>query len=398
VKPVLAVLGGSTPFTAALVEALRAAAAQFPPCELRLFGQDGDALERMRRYGDRRMAPLGWTVTASRRVDETIDRAAVVVNQIRFGGLVGRSRDEAISNRFQLPGDETLGPCGLSAALRVVPRIQELAAQLGRGCSDGWVLNLSNPLSITTRAMVGAGAPVRCVGLCELPLVTVLETCRVLRMDFPHVEWEYVGLNHRGFISVLKHRGEDVLRRLPELLEGRTLFGVTGEEIRELGAIPLKYFRLSSGPTRATATHRAQFLHELKETIARELEQETAPPPSLRLRDLSWYEGAVVPMIAAIFASDGRRMIVNCLREDGLVWEVPARVWGDRVEVQISATEPPPRLARWLDRWAAHERALLQAVESPSLERIEHALALDPAVPASQVREIGRAIWAEHEK
>ena len=40
--------------------------------------------------------------------------------------------------------------------------------------------------------------------------------------------------------------------------------------------------------------------------------------------------------------------------------------------------------------------ALLDAVESPCLERIEEALALDPMVPKSQVREIGRAILAEH--
>jgi len=99
-------------------------------------------------------------------------------------------------------------------------------------------------------------------------------------------------------------------------------------------------------------------------------------------------------MIGAIFADDRRRMIVNCIREDGLVSEVPARVSRDGVEVV--ANEPPAQVRPWLDRWAAHERALLEAVASPSLERIEEALALDPVVPNSQVREIGRAILAEH--
>jgi 6-phospho-beta-glucosidase len=394
-NPVLAVLGGSTPFTAALVEALRSAPAGMPACELRLFGQDAAALETMRKYADRRLATFGWSVSASRRLDEAVDGAAVVVNQIRFGGLPGRARDEALARRFQLPADETLGPCGLSGALRVVPRIREIAAELGRRCPDAWVLNLSNPLSVTTAAMVRAGAPARCVGLCELPLATVTETCRLLRMSLRDVDWDYTGLNHRGFIFALRHRGEELLPRLPEMLEGRSILGVTGDEIRRVGAVPLKYFWLSTGVVRPAPSHRAEFLGKLKEAIARDLESSAEPPPSLSRRDLGWYEGAVVPMTAAIFADHQRRVVVNCVRDDGLVWELPARVSRDRVEVV--ATEPPPQLRPWLDRWAAHERALLEAVASPCLERIVEALALDPVVPKRQVREIGRAIWAEHE-
>src|SRR5207248_776345 len=239
-NPVLAILGGSTPFTAALVEAVRGA---IPACELRLFGQDAAALDRMRSYASRRLGALGWTVSTSRRLGEAVDGAGVVVNQIRFGGLSGRARDEALANRFQLPADETLGPCGLSGALRVVPRIRELAAELGRRCPDAWVLNLSNPLSVTTAAMIRAGAPARCVGLCELPLATVLETCRLLGMSPADVEWDYGGLNHRGFVFSLRHRGEELLPRLPDLLEGRGILGIGAEEIRCVEALPLKYFR-----------------------------------------------------------------------------------------------------------------------------------------------------------
>src|SRR5207237_2347587 len=213
VKRVIAILGGSTPFSAALVEAFRGS----PACELRLFGQDRDALERMKRYAERR---LEWTVLATSRLEEAVTGAAVVVNQIRFGGLEGRSRDEALADRFGLAADETLGPCGLSAALRVVPRIRELAAGLGLRCPDAWVLNLSNPLSVTTRAMIRAGAPRKCVGLCELPLTTFLETCRLMRVSPSDVEWDYAGLNHRGFSFRLRQRSEDVMARMPAMFAG----------------------------------------------------------------------------------------------------------------------------------------------------------------------------------
>src|SRR5476649_765692 len=225
-QPLITILGGSTPFTAALVEALRTA--EIEECELRVFGQDGEALERMKRYGERRLASRGWTVSASRKLDEAVDGAAVVLNQIRFGGMDGRARDEALANRFQLPADETLGPCGLSGALRVVPHIRALAAELGERCGNAWVLNIANPLSVTTAAMIRAGAPRKCFGLCELPLATVIETCRILQKPLEEVDWQYAGVNHRGFVFGVAHRGEELLPRLPELLGNANVFGVTG--------------------------------------------------------------------------------------------------------------------------------------------------------------------------
>jgi 6-phospho-beta-glucosidase len=395
VRPAIAILGGSTPFTAALVEALRAASGGLPAAELRLFGQDAAALERMRRYGERRLAELDWTVSATPRLEEGIADAAVVVNQVRFGGLEGRSRDEALAARFGLPADETLGPCGLSAALRVVPPLRRLAAELGRRCPDAWVLNLANPLSLTTAALVRAGAPRRCVGLCELPLATVRAACGVLGVPPAEVAWDYAGLNHRGFVVALAHRGEELLPRLPALLGERTLSGVSAADIREAGALPLKYFHLSTRATRP-APGRARFLGDLKDAIARELDAGAAPPPSLGRRDLSWYDGAVVPMIAAIFADEGRRLVVNALAGDGLVRERPARVWRDRVEVEEPAAAPPPGAAPWLLRWEAHERALLAAVERPAPETLSRALAADPAVPPAQVAELAAALRSAH--
>ncbi len=388
--PRTTILGGSTPFTAALVEALRAADAALPAGELCLFGRDRSFLEAMKRYATARLAPIGWMVSASDLLEEAVDGAAVVVNQIRFGGLQGRARDESLARQFDLPADETLGPSALSAALRIVPPLTALARELGRRCPDAWVLNLANPLSVTTAAMIQAGAPRKCVGLCELPFTTVAETCRLLGVPVDTVEWRYAGFNHRGFVFALALPDRDLLAQLPELLGGRTVFGVTAEDIARVGAIPLKYFRLCAASPEGTAVHRAEFLLNLKQSVYDELQASDQPPPSLSKRDLRWYECAVVPMIVAIFAGDGRELIVNQTRDDGLVWELPARVF--REGLQPVAATPGGRVGEWLTRFAAHERALLEAIESPSLSRIEQALELDPCVPGDRVREIARAV------
>jgi 6-phospho-beta-glucosidase len=381
VKPVIAILGGSTPFTAALIEALRPL--PLPACELRLFGQDAEALQRMQRYGARRLP--SWAVRATERLGDAASGALIVLNQIRFGGMQGRARDEALANRFQLPADETLGPCGLTGALRVAARIRELGAELGRLCPQAWVLNLANPLSVTTSEMIHAGAPAKTFGLCELPQATVGEACRLLQVPVDQIEWQYAGLNHRGFVFDLRHGGEPLLPRL----QGLKVFGIGDEEMRQTGALPLKYFRLKAG-----APNRADFLTQLKDSIAHEIDAGEAPPKSLSLRTLDWYTDAVAPMMSAILSSTPRRLVVNCLAQDGLVRETPAQV--SREGVSVEACELPAQARPWLDRWTAHERAMLEAVRAPSPQSIEAALALDPIVPSSSVRELSRAIVADH--
>jgi len=394
VKRALAILGGSTPFTAALVEALRDSVATLPACELRLFGTDALALDRMRRYAALRLCGFGWSVSSCARLDEALDGAAAVVNQIRFGGLAVRARDESTAAGWQLPADETLGPCGLAAALRLASPIRALAAELRRRCPSAWVLNLMNPLSVTTALMARGAAPGKSIGLCELPLSTAAEICRVLRCSLHDVEWEYAGLNHRGLIFSFRHRGEELLPRLPDLLGNQTLFGITADEIRRIGALPLKYFKLTR--PFATPPRRAELLIALKEDLAREIDAGAAPPPSLVRRSFDWYAGAVVPALSAIFSPAPRRMIVNLLHADGIVREVAARVSG--AGVQPLTTPAPVHLRRWLRRWEDHERAVLDAVAAPSPASIQRALELDPVVPFGRAAQIARDIWTNHEQ
>jgi 6-phospho-beta-glucosidase len=384
-NPAVAILGGSTPFTASLFEELRNRA-DLPACELRLFGQDEHALSRMRSYALRRLP--GWTVEATSDLRAAVRDAGIVVNQIRFGGLTGRAGDEEFAARFQLPADETLGAAGFRAALRIAEPIRELGQRLRELCPNAWVLNLANPLSVTTAEMLRAGAPKKTLGLCELPFATAREACRLLEVPLDRAHWQYAGLNHRGFVFSLRAFGEELLPALPARLGERTVFGVTGEDVRKVGALPLKYFKLASRPAR-----RAAFVEELRGRIALEIDEGQDPPPSLLRRNTDWYRDAVVPMISAIFAGDGREQMINALRGD-LVVESRARIFRDRWE--ICDDEPPAHLRPALERTAAHERSLLAAVQSPSFKRIEAALALDPAVPAGRAREIAEAIWEQH--
>ncbi|MFL5321529.1 MAG: hypothetical protein ACJ790_17840 [Myxococcaceae bacterium] len=388
--PIVAVLGGSTPFTAAYVEAVRAAADALPACELRLYGRNSEALQRMASYSRARLSSWSWTVSTHVRLDEAVRGASIVVNQIRFGDLEGRAEDEAVAARFGVPADETLGPCGLLAALRVAPQLRSLGAELGKHCPDAWVLNLSNPLSVATAALLDGGAPPKTIGLCELPAATVQEACVVLGLEQQHVEWKYTGLNHRGFITSLRYKREELLPQLPELLRERTIFGIGATEVRQTGALALKYFQLMTG--RGTSPGRAEFLIGLREELSHELEHPDAPPPSLSRRRLDWYEGAIVPLMRAVFSETPHVVVIDSRDEDGLVREHRARVSARGITPLND--EAPASIAPWLDAWSAHERAVLRAVRDPGAAQLREALELDPTVPPSKVTEITRHIAA----
>jgi 6-phospho-beta-glucosidase len=131
----------------------------------------------------------------------------------------------------------------------------------------------------------------------------------------------------------------------------------------------------------------------LKDDLARELEDPSRPPPSLARRKLDWYEGAVVPMLQAIFSAQQRAVVIDSVAEDGLVREHAAAVSRDGFEPRPAPS--PPRLARWLDVWTEHERAVLEAVEEPSSARIRRTLELDPVVPKQRLEEMARAVRRE---
>jgi hypothetical protein len=84
--------------------------------------------------------------------------------------------------------------------------------------------------------------------------------------------------------------------------------------------------------------------------------------------------------------------VISARQEDGLAWEVRARIFADRHEA-LPVPRPGVAVRGWLAVFAAHERAALAAALGPTRERIEAALAADPVVPESEVGPLARALW-----
>lgn len=374
----LVVLGGSSPYTAALIDELGTARA-LPPMELVLHGRDRVALGLVTAYAVRVLGCRSWTVRQSTDRRAALDGADFVVHQVRYGGLAGRGADERLAAELGVPADETLGPSGLQAALRAAPSLAALAEDLNRCCPNAFVLNLTNPLSCST-ALLARWSTSRIIGLCELPTVTVAEACAVLGLSADEISWDYVGLNHRGFVLHLLHRGTDRLPELVDLLDGRTIGGITSDEIAALGALPVKYFRLLRKPAPPTPA-RADYLDGLRGRILAELGQSDAGrPPSLSERDTPWYREALVPVLAGLIGVTPSVQIVN-VPTAMIAFELRANVSASGIR-PLPAPRPPDAVRNWLERFEGHERAVLAACLDPSIATVTAALQADPiAVP-----------------
>ncbi len=390
-KSKLAVVGGSTPFTAALVDAIEARAEAIPPHVLMLNGQNPESLDSVARYAWNRLSNLNWSIDWTIDMGRAVRGSRIVLHQARYGGNEGRRFDEEVALACGIAPDETLGPAALQCALRISPMLESTCRVLIDACPDAWVLNLTNPLSITTARMIRAGVQ-RTVGLCELPRVTVRTAAAILGQDPLQADWAYTGLNHRGFIVALSWEGRDYIRDLPARLCNTTLDGVCADEIAALGAIPTKYFRLLRGDVVNPQGGRALFLAELRQRILEELRADpTQSPPSLRQRYHAWYSESVVPFIEALSNPKPMLLEMNAMTHRGIVEEGRALVSTQGIGPMIGPTTPAA-IDPWLARFVNHEQLLLAAVADPSHTAISGALAADPLVRASSVADCAALI------
>ncbi|MGP4031527.1 family 4 glycosyl hydrolase [Pseudarthrobacter sp. 1C304] len=186
-------------------------------------------------------------VRATTSLAEALDGTDMVFAAIRPGGTAGRTADERVALDRGLLGQETTGAGGISYALRSIPRMLDLAAQMRRRCPDAWLLNFTNPAGMVTEALI----PVlghKVVGICDSAGGLVYRAAAAAGVELPANRLDgvgYYGLNHLGWLYRLESGGRDVLPGL--LADAEALAGF--EEGRlfpqrflaDLGCLPNEY-------------------------------------------------------------------------------------------------------------------------------------------------------------
>ncbi|PPF77215.1 MULTISPECIES: 6-phospho-beta-glucosidase [unclassified Pseudoclavibacter] len=216
---------------------------------------------------EKRFAPR---ISVTTDLEEALRGTDFVFSAVRVGGTAGRVADERIALELGVLGQETVGPGGLAYALRTIPIMVSLAETIKRVAPDAWVINFTNPAGIVTEAMRGVLGD-RVVGICDTPIGLMRRAAAVAgarvsagpegRGEPSVVAFDYVGLNHLGWLRSLRVDG---VERLPELLASDTSLQRIEEArllgfdwVRALGALPNEYLYYYSFTREANASIRA---------------------------------------------------------------------------------------------------------------------------------------------
>lgn len=401
----IAIAGGGSTYTPELAGGLAARAEALGLEELALFDVDPQRLEVVGGFVERlvhRTAPA-LRVTRTLALDAALWGARLVVAQIRVGGQAARREDERLGLEHGLVGQETTGVGGLAKALRTVPALLHLAKRMEAVAPDAWLVNFTNPVSITTEALLG-WSKIRTIGLCNIPIGQRRELAAQLGVSPEDVVVDSVGLNHLSFIRGVEVRGREVL---PQLISDVSKLLRSGskpanipdldfppELLEQLGMIPsdyLRYFYLTDDTIqeqRARGRTRAEEVMELERELLAYYasERNTDKPAALSKRGGAFYSHAALEIIEAILLDHPSRLVVD-VRNGSTLFELPP---GACVEVPclVAAEGPrplpqrplPPVIRGLIQHVKAYEELAIRAALSGERRDVYQALLAHPLV------------------
>jgi 6-phospho-beta-glucosidase len=236
----IAIIGAGGLRTPLLIRGL--ASSDLPIHEIALFDIDETRLTLMARLADVWKGAAALVVCD--RSEEAIHGADFVYTTIRAGGMEARAKDERACLDRGVLGQETVGAAGFALALRNIPPMIDYARQVERVAPNACIINFTNPVGLVTQA-VQSQTDVNVIGICDTPTELFARVARELGLDVARCRFDYLGLNHLGWLREVEHEGRPQLGRIwnePErwMRVYRTrLF--EPEFLQSLGLLPSEY-------------------------------------------------------------------------------------------------------------------------------------------------------------
>ena len=176
-------------------------------------------------------AGMGANPTIEATLDrrQALDGADYAIGMFQIAGYKpGTVIDFEIPKKYGLRQTiaDTLGIGGIMRALRTIPVMLEMAADMAALCPDVTFLNYVNPMAMLTWAMNRA-TPIKTVGLCHSVQGTAEQLARDLNIPIQEINYRCAGINHMAFYLNFERRlpdgaVEDLYPRLRQVIaEGR---------------------------------------------------------------------------------------------------------------------------------------------------------------------------------
>lgn len=368
---IICVLGGGSVWTPSLVEQL----SRIPINDLvvRLHGLTPNHLHEVAAFA-RKISGDRIQVVISTNLEEAVNEAQIILNQVRIGGWAARFADETIPVDLGFIGDESLGLGGLRAALRTKTFIDQASGSILKSGTNPWLLNLSNPSDLVARLWTYYGCK-KVLSLCSDAQIQMKEMATLAGAIENAPQFGFAGFSHIGWLTNLEAIDLNAILRKRPLLK---------PWIDKWNAIPTPWRIHWSDPSALLLSQRQQpgrrsaelksLVDELRERIrSGDVEMYRA---LLARREPVWYSEMVVPAIRALLGGAPSRLVVG-LPNKGYLLEsdrdVQLEGWAMLNGSGVHPEPPDDNAACWYDLKRIGEvRSLaFAAVISPNRHALE---------------------------
>ncbi len=411
----ICIIGGGSTYTPELINGFLARVKELPVTELWLMDTDSARLEVVGGFAQRMAAaknsPFKVVLSTDRR--EAVRGASYVLTQFRVGQMQARRADEYLGRRHGLVGQETTGVGGMAKALRTVPVILEIAADMRQAAPGGLLVNFTNPSGLVTQALSMHAPDVPAVGICNVGIHTRMDMLASLEkelgssLESSRTELQTLGLNHLTWHRGFTLDGEDmwprVLRAYMAEIRDNPEAEFDARTVENLGMIPNYYLEYYYQTGRVIANQaqwppsRAEEVMEVEKSLLKQYADQslTEAPADLLKRGGAYYSTAAAQMVNAHFNNLGETHILNTKHGGAVagwpadwVLEMPCRV--DRRGVHPIPAEPlPPVCFGLIAQVKSYELLTIEAAVSGDRTAAYQALLAHPlGPPADRVQEV----------
>ncbi|WP_105176710.1 6-phospho-beta-glucosidase [Clostridium cagae] len=342
----IAIIGGGSSYTPEIIEGFIKREGELPVKEIYLVDiKDGE--EKLNIVGNlakRMIKKVGLDIKIILTLDrrEALKDADFVTTQFRIGGLDARVRDEKFPLKYDVLGQETVGPGGLAKALRTIPVILDICKDMKELCPNAYLINFTNPSGMVTEA-VNKYTNIKCIGLCNVPIHMKMDIAKMLDVDTKDLFIEFVGLNHLVWGRKVWYKGEDITKKVIEgLKDGASLTMKNISDLKwpvefldALKMIPCPYHRYYYMTDRLLDEEkksaqdgqlgtRAEQVKRVEKKLFELYKNENldVKPTQLEKRGGAYYSDAAVSLISAIYNDKKEIHTVN-IKNNGIIKGIP---------------------------------------------------------------------------
>jgi 6-phospho-beta-glucosidase len=411
----IAVIGGGSTYTPELINGFLSRLKEFPVTELWLMDIDSERLAIVGGFAQRMVAAKGshfkLVLTTDQR--EAVHGADYVLTQLRVGQMQARREDEYLGKRHGLVGQETTGVGGMAKALRTIPVILKIAADMRELAPRALLVNFTNPSGLVTQALSKYAPDVASVGVCNGPLTTKMGILETLEKQLgekiapERAEMKTLGLNHLSWYNGFTLDGEDiwpqVFKTIVTELKADPEAEWDGRTVEVLGMLPNHYLTYFYHTDRWLDAQekwppsRAEVVMEVEKELLKLYANPSLvePPGDLMKRGGAYYSTVAAQLLNSHFNDLGETHVVN-VRQAGAVpgwpeeWVLEMSCKVDRSGIHPIPSEPLPSVCfGLLAQVKSYELLTVEAAVHGDREAAYQALLANPLGPkADQIQAV----------